>query len=152
MTHVRMTDHLDAPIERVFELVTDFKRYPEWNVSYAEILDVTGPPVLGTKVRSVMKILGRRMEGTGEIVEIDPPRLIKLTGTGIEGGVLTILQRLTPVGTGTDIEAEIDYELPAGIIGQIANKLLVEGTVARDLRHSQENFKALVEAPQPVLA
>lgn len=34
MTNVRMTMRFEAPIERVFELGTDYGRYPEWNVSY----------------------------------------------------------------------------------------------------------------------
>ena len=46
---------------------------------------------------------------------------------------------------------EIDYELPAGLLGQIADKLFVERTIERDLRHSIESFKALVEVKTPVL-
>lgn len=44
------------------------------------------------------------------------------------------------------------YELPAGLFGQLADKLFLEKAMERDLRHSTENFKALVEAKAPVLA
>lgn len=152
MTNVRMTMHFDAPIERVFDLGIDYGRYPEWNVTYTEIKQVTGPvDKVGTKIHSVMKILGRTMEGWGEIVEIDRPRYIKISGTGPQGGKLTSTQRLTPVGSGTDLEFEAEYELPAGFLGHIADKLFVEKAVERDLHHSMENFKALVEAKQPVV-
>jgi uncharacterized membrane protein len=147
-----MTSHFDAPIERVWELGTDFMRYPEWNVSYPEVKEVTGPvDEVGTRILSVTKVLGRRMEGWGEIVEVDKPRLLKTIGSSNEGGKLTILYRLTPAGEGTDFEVESEYDLPAGFLGHIADKLFVEKAVERDLRHSIENFKALVEAKQPIL-
>ena len=54
MTTVKLTMHFDAPIERVFELGTDFKRYPEWNTAYSEIKEVIGPPdKLGTRILGV---------------------------------------------------------------------------------------------------
>jgi uncharacterized membrane protein len=152
MKQLRMTAQFDAPIERVFQLGTDFKRYPEWNVSYTEVKEVTGPPdQVGTKVYAVMQILGRKMEGWGEIVEIDPPRLLKIAGSSTQGGTVTTTYRFTPVGSGTDVVLEADYELPAGILGQIADKLFLEKAIERNVRHSLENFKALVETKQPVL-
>ena len=153
MTHLRMTGHHDAPIDRVFELGVDFKRYPEWNVTYVEVKEVTGPPdKVGAKIYSEMRFLGRKMEGWGEIVEFDRPRLLKLSGESTDGGKLTQVLRLTPAGAGTDFEIEVDYELPPGFIGEIANKLFVEKAVERDLSHSIENFKAIVETKDPVLA
>lgn len=151
MTIVRATGHFDAPIDRVFDLGTDFARYPEWNTIYSEIKEVTGPVALGARVHAVTKVLGRRMEGWGEVVEIDPPRMLKIAGTGLEGGTVSTTYRFTPAGDGTDYEFESQYELPAGFLGQIADKLFVEKAVERDLRHSLENFKALVEARTPVL-
>ena len=152
MAHIRVTEHFEAPIDRVFELGIDFKRYPEWNVSYTQIKEIKGlPGKVGTKMFSVMKILGRPMEGADEIVEIERPRLLKISGTGTLGGFLKYTTRLTPVGTGTDVVLEMDYELPAAIVSQIADKLFVEKTIERDLRHSMENFKALVEVRLPVL-
>jgi uncharacterized membrane protein len=152
MTTVRMTAHYDAPIDRVWELGTDFMRYPEWNVSYPEVKEVTGPiDKVGTRVHSVTKVLGLRMEGWGEIVEVDKPRLLKTIGSSTEGGKLTVIYRLTPAGEGTDFEIESEYELPAGFLGHIADKVFIEKAVERDLKHSIENFKALVEAKQPVL-
>jgi uncharacterized membrane protein len=153
MSQIRMTTHFDAPIERVFDLGTDFKRFPEWNVSYSEVKQVSGPPhEVGTKVFAVMKVLGRSIEGAGEIVEADRPRMLKMVGEGIDGGSLTSTYRFTPTDSGTDLEVSFDYELPAGIIGQIADRLFVERAIERDVRHSFENFKALVEAPAPTLA
>jgi uncharacterized membrane protein len=152
MSHLRMTAHYEAPVERVFALGTDFARYPEWNVTYTEIKEIAGPPDrVGTRIHAVMRFLGRTMDGWGELVEIDPPRMFRMTGTSTDGGRLDVVYRMTPAGTGTDLVIEAEYELPAGIIGRIADKLFVERAVERDLHHSIENFRAFVELPQPVL-
>jgi uncharacterized membrane protein len=98
-----------------------------------------------------MRFLGRTMEGWGEIVEIDPPKLLRTSGTSTQGGKLEYVLRLSPIPSGTEVVAETEYELPAGIFGKVADKLFIERAVERDLRHSIENFKALVELPQPVL-
>jgi uncharacterized membrane protein len=153
MTQVRISAYLEAPIDRVFELATDFKRYPEWNVSYAEVPQVLGPSnQLGTRIETTTKLLDRRIEGWSEIIEIDQPRHLKLRGSAREGGRLDVDYRFTPAGMTTDAEVEIEYELPAGPFGRIVDRLFIERTVERDLRHSMENFKALAEMPVPVLA
>ena len=153
MSQVRMTAHFNAPIDRVFELGTDFKRFPEWNVSYNEVKEVTGPTdQVGTKIFAVMQILGGFVEGSAEIVEVDPPRMLKMIGSGANGGTLETVYHFTPNGAGTDMKIDLDYELPAGIIGQIADKIFVEKAIERAVRHSLENFQAFVEARVPVLA
>jgi uncharacterized protein YndB with AHSA1/START domain len=151
MAHLRMTAHYDAPIEKVFDLAVDYARYPEWNVSYEQVMEVEGPPAqVGTRFHGKMKLMGRTMEGWGEVTEVDRPRLLKVTGSGSGGGVTT-LYRFTTVEDGTDAELEVDYQLPAGLFGKVADKLFIERTVERDLRHSLENFKAFVEEkPAPV--
>jgi uncharacterized membrane protein len=121
-------------------------------VTYTEVKEIVGPPnEVGTRIHSVMRFLGQTMEGWGEIVEIDPPKLLRTSGTSTQGGKLEYVLRLTPIPNGTEVVAETDYELPAGIFGKVADKLFVERAVERDLRHSIENFKAFVELRQPVL-
>jgi uncharacterized protein YndB with AHSA1/START domain len=152
MTHLRITQQYDAPIERVFDLLTDFAHYPEWNVTYIEIPKVEGPPRdVGTRIYSVIRLLGRTMDGWAEIVEIEPPRLLRTTGTSTQGGKLDYTLRLTPIGIGTQVILEVEYELPAGIFGKVADKLFIERAVERDLHHSMDNFKAFVETKQPLL-
>jgi uncharacterized membrane protein len=147
-----MTAHYDAPIERVFELATDYARYPEWSAQYEEVTEISGPPdAAGTRFHGVIRLLGRKMEGWGEVTEVDAPRYLRIAGQG-SGGTTTTVYRFTPVGSGTDAELELDYELPAGFFGKVADKLFVERSIERALRHSLENFKAFVEEKVPIPA
>jgi uncharacterized membrane protein len=153
MTVVRKVAHLEAPPQQVFELGIDFKRWPEWNVNYHEAPEIlgAGPIGIGTKIRSTMHVLGRKSEGTAEIVEFDPPKLMKTNGTSTDGGTMTLTYRLAPAGRGCDLEVVAEYESTAGILGQIADRLFIERTVERDIEHSLANFKALVETKVPLL-
>jgi uncharacterized membrane protein len=152
MAHIRVVDRYEVPVERIYELALDWKRYPEWNVTYPEVKEVIGPvDKVGTKVHVTTRFLGRQFDVWGEIVEIEPLRMVKLAGTGPEGSYTTITYRWTPVEGGTECVIEADYQLPAGLFGQIADKLFIEKAVERDIRHSIENFKALLEAKVPVL-
>jgi uncharacterized membrane protein len=152
MSHVRMTAHFDAPIEQVFALAIDRARLPEWNVNYDEAPEASGPPdQVGTRLHGTIKLLGRKMEGTAEVVEVDAPRLYR-TESAEADKKLSITYRFTPASAGTDAELISDYELPAGVFGKVVDRLFIERSVERDLRHSIENFKALVEAKVPAPA
>ena len=152
MPHLVATAHLDAPIERVFALGSEFRRYPEWNVTYRLVHEVTEEPVtVGTRIHLSATTLGQTRDGWDEVVEYEPPRLMKTVGRRSDGTEVTITYRATPSGTGTDLQVEMDYELPAGILAKIADRLFIERAIDRDVRHSLENFQAIVEQPAPAL-
>jgi uncharacterized membrane protein len=146
MAHVTLTEHVDAPVERVFEMFIDVGRWPEWMPNATEIKEITGPlDMVGTKIHTVSGFLGRTMESWEEVVEADRPRLwkIRTEASGMKG---TATYRLTPVARGTDVAVEADYELSAGFLGHIADRLFLEKTMERQMRHAGENLKALIEA------
>jgi uncharacterized membrane protein len=151
MTHIELRQHFDAPIEHVFDLVIEYKRYPEWSTYFTEVKEVKGlPDRVGTEIVGTVALLGRKFEGTTKIVEIEKPRMITFSGTGLQGGIVKSTYRFTPVTSGTDVVVETEYELPSAIL-TLFDKLFVEKAVERELRHSLENFKAFVELKTPLL-
>ncbi len=147
MAHIVTHFHVDAPPDRVFELGADAARIPEWNASVTEVKDVTGKlDRVGAAYTGVMKIGGRRLEVRWEVTKVDKPSYAELRGSTPGGGRATVITRSTPAGGGSDCSVELDYELPGGFIGDLAFKLFAERAVERDVRHSNENFKAIVEA------
>jgi uncharacterized membrane protein len=153
MAHMKLTDHIDAPIEDVFELMMDAKRWPEWMAGGSEVKEITGPlDQVGTRIRDISTFLGRKMESWTEVVAVERPHLYKLASemAGMKG---TGTYRLTPgTGHGTDAEYETEYEVPAGFLGHMADRLFLEKAMERQMRHSAENFKALAEAKVAVPA
>ena len=153
MGQVHTTSHVDVAPEQAFEFGAQAERMPEWNASIVEVKDVGGPlDTAGAGYTAVMKLGGRKLEGHWAVTRVEKPLFAELRGTAPGGGTATWITRYAPAAGGTDITIELDYELPGGFIGGLADKLFVERAIERDLRHSSENFKAIVEAEAPVHA
>jgi uncharacterized protein YndB with AHSA1/START domain len=145
MGHAFIRGHVDAPIEQVFDYAVDFNRTAEWNVSIVEM--EPGPSVakVGDRFKGKMKFLGRVYDGEGEVTAIERPRMLAFVSTSPMGGHQNWTSHLEPSGMGTDIESEIDYEVPRSILGSIVDKLFVERQVQRMLDQSRDNFIAMAE-------
>lgn len=153
MGHIRESIHVDAPITQVWELSANCERYPEWQTGIVEVRDCTSPiDHVGARYTVVYKSMGRKLEATFQVTRAEKPRLLEEKGTVAGGGHGTSLQTLEPADGGTDVTLTLDYELPGGFVGGMADKLFMERALERDIRHSNENFKALCEAEAKVPA
>lgn len=153
MGHVREKVYIEAPVDVCWDLGADASRIPEWQEGVLEVKDITGKlDQVGAGYSTVLRIMGRRLEGRFEVSKVDKPRLVELSGTAPGGGRAKSTVWLEPAGGGTDLTVEIDYELPGGLIGDVADKVFMERAVERQIRHSNENFKALCEAKIPAHA
>lgn len=147
MGHVVQTGHINASPDQAFALAVDAARIPEWNSSVVDAKEITGLlDQVGSSYVSVLKLGGQTLESRWEVTRVDRPRVIEFTGTAPGGGRATAKDRFEPSGGGTDITIEVEYELPGGFVGSMANKLFVERAIERDVKHSVENFKAICEA------
>jgi uncharacterized membrane protein len=153
MGHVREQFHIDAPIEAVWDLAVDVQRLVEWQSGLVEVKDATGKlDRVGASYSPVFRFAGRKLDGHFEVTRIEKPNLIEEKGTSPGGGKATTTFKLGRSGSGTDVSSEIDYELPGGFFGNIADKLFMERQIERDIKHSNANFKALCEAKVPAHA
>jgi uncharacterized membrane protein len=153
MGHARITGHVNAPINHVWDVNASCERLPEWNVNVIEVRDCPGGRVdrVGTKVTTVSRVMGRKIDGTAETIRADRPTAFAQRLTGAGGAQGTVQVTYQEAGGGTDVTVEFDYSLPGGMFAGIAEKL-VGGSIERDLRHSMENFKELAEATVPAHA
>lgn len=151
MGHVRDVVDIHAPIERVWDFVTDYARWPQWQTNLIEIRDFIGVPgQVGFSYVAVYKGLGRRLEGRFEITRSERPRVIEekghLPGVG-DATSMTILES-TPDG-GTSITFSLDYTMVGGFLGDIADRLIFEHSLERDFHTSGLTMKELIEAAVP---
>ena len=145
MGHVRDSIQINAPPEAVFDVAIDARRWPEWQTTAVEVTGVEGPlDAVGKTYNIVGKIAGRRIEGSGRVTKLERPRLFEITGTAPGGGRLVSRSMVEPEDGGSRVTIEIDYELPGGFLGQLAGSF-VSRQVEREMRHSSENLKALIE-------
>jgi uncharacterized membrane protein len=153
MGHVRNSVHIDAPAEIAWDVGRDPNRIPEWNTTVVEVKDLSGPlDQPGTTYTAVSKIVGRPLDVRWRIDRVEPLRRLESSASAPGGGSAQLTVEYVPEGGGTTVSVEVDYELPMGFLGDMADKLFAERAMTRDLRHSGENFKALVEEAAAVPA
>jgi hypothetical protein len=134
---IRTEIEIDAPAERVFEILTDFARYPAWNPLVPE---ASGELRVGERIR-IRVVAGREMRFRPVVVAFDPPRALRWRGV---------------IGLGFLFSGEHGFSIePLGpgrvrlVHGEVYTGLLVPflaGTLNRDARPAFEKFnRALKE-------
>ncbi len=152
MGHVRVSDHINAPIQHVWDLQASCERLPEWNVNVVEVKDCPARlDYVGAKATTVGRVMGRKLEGSAETTRADKPYRFEQKFAAPAGGKGSVSITFAEARGGTDATVELEYDLPMGLFAGIAEKLL-GGSIERDLKHSMENFKALCEATVPAHA
>ena len=146
MGHVSHTVRVDAPIDVAWAIGRDANRIPEWNTTVVSVKDVSGQlDQVGATYTATSKIVGRPLEVQWRVDRVEPMRVGEAVATTPGGGTARTRVQYEPDGDGTRMTIDVDYELPGGFLGGVADKLFAERAMERDIRHSSENFKALVE-------
>ena len=83
MKEVKGSIDIDAPMGRVWQVVTDLKSYPKWN---PWITRADGESSVGSKVAVTIKAPGRKDTNfVSEVVVVQPNKEIHMSGAVIKG-------------------------------------------------------------------
>ena len=133
---------IDAPVEKVFELLLDTERLPEWMSLLIDVSDIQGEGV-GKTFKWTYKFIGIKFEGSSEILEqVTNQKTVTKSTAGIES-VWT--WNLAPEGDGTKADLLVEYTIPIPVLGKFAESFVVKQGM-RDIKHIMETFKHLLEA------
>lgn len=150
MTHIHQEIRVDAPIDHVWEVAIDPDKIPDYN-PYMDVRKLSGPlDRVGTTFESTMRVLGQTRTSLVSVLEVQPKELLKLEGHDKEG-TSTWTYRFVPEGAKTKCTLDVDYEVQ-GFVAEIADRVYVERSMERQIRHMAENFAALAEVKAPQLA
>jgi uncharacterized protein YndB with AHSA1/START domain len=134
---------INRPIEEVFRAVIDFEQHPQWREGLLKA-EITSPePVqAGTTYVYNMRVMGRKIETTGEVVAYDPPTLYAWKATSgpfpLSGRV-----RCETVAEGTRVTETVEAE-PGGFF-KLAEPLLMRQQQSR-LEKDLKALKAMLES------
>ena len=145
MARVEHAIEIQCPPDDVFATITDPARLPEWQGTAVEAeLEGGGPMQPGARVREVRSFLGRRIESTVEILEVDPPTRFVLRSAA--GPVLFHVEHVVePTGDGSRLRISMEGEA-RGVLG-VAARVAVKAA-DRQLRADLESLKTMLE-PAP---
>lgn len=144
MSHLSTRIHVDAPPDRVFDIVADPARSPEWQTLIAEMGDIAGRPGgVGSSYTGYYRVAGRKLESRFVITASERPRLHQSAGT-TRGGWARWTTMIDPEGAGSAVTISLEYELPGEIVGSMFG-LLTGNRLEHEFRQTYEGLRRLAE-------
>jgi uncharacterized protein YndB with AHSA1/START domain len=133
---------VNAPIEKIFNYISDQTHLPEIWPSLVEITDIKPLPNGGTTNRWKYKMAGIRLSGTSEDTEyVTNKRLVSKTKGGVDSIQTWTFQ---PEGGGTRVTFGVEYTLPVPVLGKLAEAIILKMN-EREGKTILENLKAIME-------
>ncbi|MGP3954081.1 type II toxin-antitoxin system Rv0910 family toxin [Streptomyces sp. 7N604] len=141
MAEVSAEARIEAPAEKVWEQLTDFTSYGQWNSTHTSF-PKGGPASLepGATFAENMKLMGFPAEVNWTVEACEPARLLHIRGTGPMAVSVGTRYTLTPDGEGTQVR--IDGEFTGAAVTLMAGKLRDSATAA--LNESLRKLSGLV--------
>ncbi len=147
MAHASIRRNVDAPIERVWQLGTDLRRWPTWLEGLLEIGEVSGPDdQVGTTAVLVLKGPDGIHRLRLEVVTVDRPRMHAHVAAEIGGGMSyrSTIRLAEATGGGTDFTWEQDITAAPGLLRALADRFLVRRMSERQMATSCDRFASLL--------
>ena len=137
---------INAPIERVWDLIMDPQRLGDWVTIHRSVADVPdGDLTTGSRFRQEMRLKGIPLKVRWEVVECRPPRYACWQGRAVAGAEARISYELSEHGTGTRFDYENEFELPAGKVGKLAGRAFNAISGDREAKRTLARLKDLLE-------
>ena len=143
MATVERSILIDASTDTIDAIALDGNRLSEWYVGVEQATPDDLYPEVGGRVSLVYKAAAVTFKLTLTVMELVRGDYVSYQMSGMMVG--TQEWSHAPEGGKNRLTARVEYDMPGGVLGKIADKLVVERMNARNLEESLENLKALVE-------
>lgn len=147
MSLVHTAIEIDAPPQRVWDVVMDPNRLADWVTIHRRVDRV--PPHLrrGSTFEQTLNLRGAPLHVVWTVVDVDPPRRAVWEGQGPAHSRASIVYELRPDGeNGTVFDYTNEFKPPGGPLGAVAGRVLVGGLSQREAQRSLQRLKQLVES------
>ncbi|HYZ78515.1 MAG TPA: SRPBCC family protein [Gaiellaceae bacterium] len=133
---------IDAPAERVFDLLDDPSAIPSYTPSVERVEDVRqSEQRIGDTFRVIYKAVGMTFEEKFTVIEHNrPTRLASRFENGMKG---TFVYQVTPQGEHTALTVDVQYELPGGALGKAVDALLLERANEKTIEKQLDNLRQM---------
>ena len=143
MAKVERSILINASGDQIDVITQDGKRLAEWYAGVEKAEPDDAYPNPGGKIVMTYKSGGAKFDITQTVLERNAGQSAKYKMEGMITG--TNHWVYTPQGEGTLVKATFDYEMPGGVLGKLADKMVVERMNTENLEKSLNNLKKLAE-------
>jgi uncharacterized protein YndB with AHSA1/START domain len=147
MSTVQAEIKINAPIERVWEIVMDPSRLRDWVTIHKSVSDVSETPLRqGATMDQAMQVRGLTFRVHWLLVSVKSPHEAQWEGAGPAHSKALIRYELSSDGeAGTIFRYTNEFQPPGGRLGSVAGRMIVGATSQREANNSLSKLKALLE-------
>lgn len=147
MSSVHAQILIEAPVERVWEVVMDPERLHEWVSIHRSLGSYSsGPPRKGSTMSQSLRIHGVTFHVQWTLVDVGQPYLAEWEGRGpAHSRARTRYELSRDSDDRTRFDYTNEFTTPGGRLGLMASRVIVGGASEREAHISLERLKALVE-------
>ncbi|MFI5299451.1 MAG: SRPBCC family protein [Polyangiales bacterium] len=125
MHTIQRTIEIKAPIERVFEFITQPNNLPRVWPSLVSVSNVVTKPGGYFEYDSIYKMAGVHLKLHTKTEDAQPNKLLRVrTEGGIEATFRWTFRGLD--GTGSKVTCEVEYTIPVPVLGKVAEVLVMK--------------------------
>jgi uncharacterized protein YndB with AHSA1/START domain len=137
---------IEAPPEKVYDLVMDPRRLGDWVTIHAGLKQSpNGELRKGSELVQCLKLAGRRFDVHWEVVQAEKPKRVVWEGKGPVHSRAKVVYDLDADGDGkTCFSYMNEYSMPGGPFGRMAGGVL-KRTAERESEHTLAQLKRLME-------
>jgi uncharacterized protein YndB with AHSA1/START domain len=145
---IKRSIDIAASPQRVWDLLEDVRRLPEYSESTQEVREAPERlTAVGQEYVQVGRLLGVKLTSRWRVTAIEPGRLLSNEGSLAPGVRYTLTQRLEPLPDGgTRLWIDIDYTIPGGPLGRFAARAGAEARAAREAQAVLDGIRVTAEA------
>ena len=144
MTRVNQCILIRGPMDRVFDLVTTARYWPDWHPATLGVSGVVETPMqLGDSIHERARIGGTVGENDWVVVEHVHPSRVVLRMPGTRLGDLQIVYRFAPRGDGVEFTRELEFDLTN--LPPNVDKSAIEQQMEADSAEALRRLKNLIE-------
>lgn len=141
MAVIKKSILINAPVEKVFDYITDQKKQTEWIASMVDIWD-TSEPAVGAEYKWKYKMAGVLLAGETTVTELVQNKRLRTQSTGAADSNWLFV--LDAKDEGTELELTIDYTVPIPVLGKLAERIILKRN-EREAQLAVENIKMILE-------
>jgi carbon monoxide dehydrogenase subunit G len=144
---VRESIEIDAPVQKVWDLVMDPNRLGEWVSTHQAVSNVPdGGLQEGSTFEQRMKLAGKGFDVTWTVKECDAPNKAAWEGAGPGGSTAHVVYALSESDGGTRFDYANGFELPGGALGRVAGRVAGDRAARSQARKTLARLKELLES------
>ena len=152
MTHIHDSITIDAPVDKVYALARNPRKWSTWWVGLSEPRKIKGDGSTGTEVEQDYIVAGLPLHIKSRVLDDRMDADGSAHWRGLIDGKMTGEQKwdYQPAGDGaTVVSADIDYSVKTNVLGEmltrVADRFIIERLEERAIHQTLENLKFMIE-------